>query len=1340
MLFILDNISQSEQDKTSSEIDIYNKQQEQEERQHQQHEQSEFIKISSSNLQEEEENNDQQQNVSLEIKENINIELNNNSNILVLGNESLPSSPVTPIIDDCQLEVKVSSIQEEEEKENKNQDEDIEENIVKENEDEVVEKQEDQYINEEEDNNKDILLLPKLLVTSANNGQRRESNDSLNSNIIEIPTIITTNSSGVSHLEQQSSLQVSKDSQHPGTQRNENLRSTSVPLIRSRVQRTNRQKVSHGMNEKPLLHSVLVQEEIKTLFNYDDVNSKDSTGNSILHRASIIGSLYAVRMIVNRGGKVNSVNNSGMIPLHYAACTSVQCSDMLLYYGASINAKDVNNETPLYYAVDRGQISIVSLLLLRGPKVNINNKSMNRNPIHIAALKGYSGILKLLLDYKCNPNSLDCFSSTPLHLAVHHSPNPESSQSANTITQSHSMSSLGYNGSSLSYNNADQYLSCCELLLQRGSNLYIQDCQGSTPLHIAAKQGKRNLIDLLLFYTLKSKSIIPPPPPPNSINSSINLSASSELKNESILYIPDNKGRTALHLASLNGQNKIIELLLGSNKKVMNIKDDMGLTAICLASIYGHFETVEILNNIDLKHNQSQNYYYKFFTSSIDDPKTPFDPLHNDFKFSLDGDFCDLVFHIEGRDIYCHTILLRQFKCFREMISCQKIQQHNQSTFSQQFLGPNGCTNTNNGKNYQSNMYMNSYQSQYDNSYISHSQDSNFFMEDDFYFNGSYDGNGNGRLRARSRLDSIVNPSGLIRIPIEKGISYDVFRGLLHFVYTSEIPREIITTPGKLSELMDLSNQFDIDSLHGICVETLSQNSQGRYGTLDMAKYLYRQVGSKVSSDVTFITDQGYILQAHSVILAARCSFFKLHFEKYPVLSKSSISILNNNQQSGGQLSTSASSLMDNGSPIRKMSCPSSPALSDIPTLGWMIDISDVNLRTLTALLEYIYSGSIPSANLHNQSSTVYFTPLQKPQGEGPLDVMDLLVLSKLAYTLNLPTLQQYIVVLLFNILDANRVVSVLKSIIQLDQQQPSTHITGGNHSPLNNSQNGNNNTNNSNQYGDYASFNLSLNSYSSVWNKSPCFDQMWNICVEWMVKKQNWAELEKSSEFQKLGSKFIKEIKRERKEKKKKLKLTDKLIKKKKEELQKQEERDQKNSIKLKSRELFKSKSSMSLTNGPLQPTPQIINHNSYSTTITNYLLPSNNNNSTTNNNTNNNSGNLNSTTSDTLDNQLTPTNTTPSSNPNILHQRHKSTPSFSTTTMTTNTTTTTMTTNTTSNQVSEPPPTHHSKTLSRNNSENTLNSHSSNSTSSNPKKSIWEYAKSKLKKVTTRSKSFVI
>ena len=69
------------------------------------------------------------------------------------------------------------------------------------------------------------------------------------------------------------------------------------------------------------------------------------------------------------------------------------------------------------YAVDKGRVHIVKILLEHGAKVNIRDTN-GRTALTYASGKGYDTITKDLLDAKADTNNLDNYGKTPLSYAV----------------------------------------------------------------------------------------------------------------------------------------------------------------------------------------------------------------------------------------------------------------------------------------------------------------------------------------------------------------------------------------------------------------------------------------------------------------------------------------------------------------------------------------------------------------------------------------------------------------------------------------------------------------------------------------------------------------------------------------------------------------------------------------------------------------------------------------------------------------------------------------------------------------------------------------------------------
>ena len=120
--------------------------------------------------------------------------------------------------------------------------------------------------------------------------------------------------------------------------------------------------------------------------------------------------------------------------------------------------------TPLHVAADRGYLGIVKFLLRHGANPNMKNDYGN-TPLHFAALYGHPEVVKLLIKHGADPNIKNNYGWTPLHDAA-------------------------YNGR----------LDVVKLLLEHGANPNIQNNAGLTPLHYAVEGCFVDVVRVLLDH------------------------------------------------------------------------------------------------------------------------------------------------------------------------------------------------------------------------------------------------------------------------------------------------------------------------------------------------------------------------------------------------------------------------------------------------------------------------------------------------------------------------------------------------------------------------------------------------------------------------------------------------------------------------------------------------------------------------------------------------------------------------------------------------------------------------------------------------------------------------
>ena len=86
---------------------------------------------------------------------------------------------------------------------------------------------------------------------------------------------------------------------------------------------------------------------------------------------------------MERGAEIEAKDVNNQTPLHLAALSnSIETAKLLLESGAEIEARDVNNRTPLDVAARKNSAETAILLLERGEEIearNVNNQTALRN-------------------------------------------------------------------------------------------------------------------------------------------------------------------------------------------------------------------------------------------------------------------------------------------------------------------------------------------------------------------------------------------------------------------------------------------------------------------------------------------------------------------------------------------------------------------------------------------------------------------------------------------------------------------------------------------------------------------------------------------------------------------------------------------------------------------------------------------------------------------------------------------------------------------------------------------------------------------------------------------------
>ncbi|XP_040266462.1 protein phosphatase 1 regulatory subunit 12C-like isoform X6 [Bufo bufo] len=189
------------------------------------------------------------------------------------------------------------------------------------------------------------------------------------------------------------------------------------------------------------------REEVRQLLTAGaPINGTNVDGLTALHQACIDENIEMVQFLVENGATVNQQDNEGWTPLHAAAsCGFVSIAQYLISKGASVAIVNSEGELPLDVSHEsamekllKSEIKKQSVdldaarkeeeeLMLRDTRRWLNNgkyedlrhPTTGATPLHVAAAKGYTEVIRLLLQLGLDVDSRDLDGWTPLHAAAH---------------------------------------------------------------------------------------------------------------------------------------------------------------------------------------------------------------------------------------------------------------------------------------------------------------------------------------------------------------------------------------------------------------------------------------------------------------------------------------------------------------------------------------------------------------------------------------------------------------------------------------------------------------------------------------------------------------------------------------------------------------------------------------------------------------------------------------------------------------------------------------------------------------------------------------------------------
>lgn len=175
-------------------------------------------------------------------------------------------------------------------------------------------------------------------------------------------------------------------------------------------------------SQKALFEAAALGDEDKlneVIKRVDDINIHNNFGDSPLHWAAINDNVTVVKILLEAGARVESVNSILEQPLHVAVgYENLNVVLELLDRGADVNARTDGKRTPLHYAAASGNVMLVRTLLQKGAHANASFGDENVTALHVAAMDGHEEVIRELLKHDVDINKQDNDSWTALQCAA----------------------------------------------------------------------------------------------------------------------------------------------------------------------------------------------------------------------------------------------------------------------------------------------------------------------------------------------------------------------------------------------------------------------------------------------------------------------------------------------------------------------------------------------------------------------------------------------------------------------------------------------------------------------------------------------------------------------------------------------------------------------------------------------------------------------------------------------------------------------------------------------------------------------------------------------------------
>ncbi|XP_069104161.1 uncharacterized protein [Argopecten irradians] len=322
-------------------------------------------------------------------------------------------------------------------------------------------------------------------------------------------------------------------------------------------------------------------------------------GSTVLHIAAEHGNVPLVKTLVQGISElVHIVDDEGRTAMHFAAAGgNADVFDLLLKAGLKPEPAPNSSNSVLHVAAYRAHIDLVRYVIRNLPEMVPLTDESGWTALHYAAAAGNMQVFFILLKAGLSPRHVTHDGSTVLHKAAFCG-NLELVEFILEVVPAIIQKSDSSNWTAIHSASAGGSVNIFTTLIGIGLSPRKVSSGGSTVLHIAAYNGRFNLVEFIIDHIQEIIHLID-----DSGKSGLHYAAAggnvkvfNELVHAGLSPQATTKdGSTALHIAAANRRVELVQYIIDNNPILIPQEDSSGWNAIHAAAAVGCIEVISLL-------------------------------------------------------------------------------------------------------------------------------------------------------------------------------------------------------------------------------------------------------------------------------------------------------------------------------------------------------------------------------------------------------------------------------------------------------------------------------------------------------------------------------------------------------------------------------------------------------------------------------------------------------------------------------------------------------------------------------------------------------------------------